>query len=133
MNQKITETQKKLTATWIAKKSDVGSGASWSDCRYIKMDEPELPEVGQVYAVGMHDDTTGDDGACLTWSQDARIVADGWAGNSDFGQRSHHGWRGTTNGDAFYGCGVRECVAVTRNEFQKSVHYRIVFGSDRSI
>ena len=88
----------------------------------------DLPAIGTIYMIGT-DEYVGPNG-----DESARVCAspdngEGWCGNSDQSIKRYHGWRGTTNDWAFYGHGVRRCLAV-RETGKRSRRTVIVFGRD---
>lgn len=122
-----------ITDKWIVEKDDTGD--NYHGNRYVEFGEPELPEIGKTYFVieksyvGPNRDRTGRN-TWLQWIDNESFIAEGFPGNSNKNIKRFHGWRGTTDDISIYAMGVRECIEVTRKEYQKTVHYRIVFGSD---
>jgi hypothetical protein len=51
-------------------------------------------------------------------------------GNSDHKIKRYHGWRGTNDDVHIAAKGVRTCLKALRKEYQKTVQYQIVFGTD---
>jgi hypothetical protein len=99
-------------------------------------DPKEIPTVGEKYLVGNSDCTDSryenyEDN--IFWSDDPDKIAEGWGGNMNNNVRRFHGWRGTTNGVASYGLGVRICISAQIIRFEKTVHEIIVFGADEAI
>ena len=101
-----------------------------ADYAEFESDKIELPETGRVYKVGLRE-YVGPNRAQY-YSQRLVFVDDdgaGWGGNSDPSIRRYHGWRGTTDDEAFYGMGVRRCLVI-RNTGKRSRRIVIVFGRD---
>lgn len=110
----------------------------WQDSEAMEADyfsfEDERPEVGRTYAVailqynGPQNDYKNNHDTLL-WSKDQETLKEGWPGNMDHAVKAHHGWRGSFNGWAKYGCGVRVCEEASITG-KRSKKVRIVFGKD---
>jgi len=98
-----------------------------ADGALIYADE-QNPPVGTMCMIGVSEyvGPNGDRPTGLAASPDN---GEGWSGNSDRAIRCYHGWRGTTDDWAFYGHGVRRCLAV-RESGNRSRRVVIVFGRD---
>ncbi len=99
-----------------------------ADCADMGAVDLEFPTVGEIYMLGVTE-YVGPNG-----DKPARVRADedngeGWCGNSDETIKQYHGWRGTTNDWAFYGHGVRRCLAI-RETGKRSRRTVVVFGRD---
>jgi hypothetical protein len=94
-------------------------------------DEQPVPEVGKLYLIATkeyagYSNTRGCDYLC--WTDDD---GEGLSGNSDPASKLYHGWRGTTDGWALYGHGVRQVLAV-RYRGKRSKRITVVLGRDRA-
>lgn len=127
------EKNRALSHRIIVDKIDTGNEYSHLD-RYQEMDKPELPRVGVTYLVWVSEyvgpNRMQRTPSVLHFSNDERMVNEGFPGNSDHTVRRFHGWRGTTDDYAIHAMGVRECVGVECIDHQKTVHYRISFSPD---
>lgn len=106
--------------------------------RYLEIDSPDVPIVGKKYFVWVSHyvgpNSNYDSSEKLRWSDDdernAALTENGMGGNLDHTIKRFHGWRGTTDDIHISAMGVRTCTEATRTEYQKTVHYKIVFGAD---
>jgi hypothetical protein len=103
---------------------------------HYEVNDVEMPVVGRKYFcwlssyVGASDNR--DHAEYLRWSDDAKLIAEGMPGNSNHDIRRFHGWRGTTDDNYVSADGVRVCLSAERTEYQKTVHYKFVFGEDKA-
>jgi hypothetical protein len=103
---------------------------------YYEVNEVEMPVVGQKYFcftchyVGPNNNRSSV--KKLWWSNDEKMIAEGMPGNSNHDIRRFHGWCGTTDDNHVDADGVRVCLSAERTEYQKTVHYKFVFGEDEA-
>ena len=113
-------------------------GENYYDREYIEVDAVDLPIVGKKYFVwtGRYVGPNRDHDEYLRWSNDDEhnkfLIENGMGGNSNHEIKRFHGWRGTTDDNSVSAEGVRTCLAAQRREYQKTVHYKIVFGDDEA-
>lgn len=121
----------------INKKNDTGDMYSHIS-RYQEYDAPQMPVVGKRYFVWISEyvgpNRNSDCDGHLGWNNDdernERRISEGMPGNSNPAIKRYHGWRGTNDDISTSADGVRVCIASERTEYQKTVHYKIVFGVD---
>lgn len=136
MKLTLTEKNGTLVQKIINEKNDTGDDG-YGD-RFLELYSPDVPVVGKKYFVwsrhyvGPNRDRNDD--IELRWSDDdiinAELIENGMGGNSNSTIKRFHGWRGTTDDVHIDALGVRTCTEATRTEYQKTVHYKIVFGAD---
>lgn len=126
-------TQKTLASREIVEMDGYDGG-------YVEVGAVDMPVVGKKYFVWTREyvgpNRSQRAKKQIRWTDDpetnANLIKNGMGGNSNNFIKKYHGWRGTTDDNAVYACGVRVCLVADRKELKKTVQYKIVFGADEA-